>query len=133
VQQEEAAYPRRSGHRHVGLYFSNNQPSTFRAVGFFKEIPSGGGLLIPTKYAIKYMSVCRMRLARCSANTGAVRLARCYHYETPRNVGSLDKNDANVGTGLVGAPACGDVMKLQLKVGADGRIKEAVFKARGAS
>ena len=79
-----------------------------------------------------------MMLAR-AANPGAVRLARCYHqnivdhYETPRNVGSLDKNDANVGTGLVGAPACGDVMKLQIKVGADGRIEEAVFKARGAA
>jgi len=77
-------------------------------------------------------------LAR-TANPGVVRLARCYHhnivdhYETPRNVGSLDKNDANVGTGLVGAPACGDVMKLQIKVGADGRIKEAVFKAHGAA
>ena len=52
------------------------------------------------------------------------------HYETPRNVGSLDKNDINVGTGLVGAPACGDVMKLQVKVGADGKVEEAVFKVR---
>jgi len=52
------------------------------------------------------------------------------HYESPRNVGSFDKNDPTVGTGLVGAPACGDVMKLQLKVGADGKVEEAVFKAR---
>jgi NifU-like protein involved in Fe-S cluster formation len=50
------------------------------------------------------------------------------HYEKPRNVGSLNKNDKNVGTGLVGAPACGDVMKLQIKVRDDGVIENAVFK-----
>lgn len=53
------------------------------------------------------------------------------HYENPRNVGSLDKGDADVGTGLVGAPACGDVMKLQIKVGADGLIEDAKFKTFG--
>jgi len=53
------------------------------------------------------------------------------HYERPRNVGSLDKNDENVGTGLVGAPACGDVMKLQIKVSADGIIEDAKFKTFG--
>jgi nitrogen fixation NifU-like protein len=53
------------------------------------------------------------------------------HYENPRNVGSLDKNDPSVGTGLVGAPACGDVMKLQIKVGADGLIEDARFKTFG--
>jgi nitrogen fixation NifU-like protein len=53
------------------------------------------------------------------------------HYENPRNVGALDKGDATVGTGLVGAPACGDVMKLQIKVGADGRIEDATFKTFG--
>src|SRR5678809_1529432 len=53
------------------------------------------------------------------------------HYENPRNVGSLDKNDPNVGTGLVGAPACGDVMKLQLKIGDDGVIQDAKFKTFG--
>ena len=53
------------------------------------------------------------------------------HYENPRNVGSLDKNDASVGTGLVGAPACGDVMKLQIQVGADGLITDAKFKTFG--
>ncbi len=52
------------------------------------------------------------------------------HYENPRNVGSLDKNDDNVGTGLVGAPACGDVMKLQIKV-EDGVITDAKFKTFG--
>ena len=53
------------------------------------------------------------------------------HYENPRNVGALDKSDASVGTGLVGAPACGDVMKLQIRVGADGRIADAKFKTYG--
>src|SRR5574341_1460583 len=53
------------------------------------------------------------------------------HYENPRNVGSFDKADAAVGTGMVGAPACGDVMKLQIKVGADGRIEDARFKTYG--
>jgi nitrogen fixation NifU-like protein len=53
------------------------------------------------------------------------------HYENPRNVGSLDKNDENVGTGLVGAPACGDVMKLQIRVNEDGIIEEAKFKTFG--
>lgn len=53
------------------------------------------------------------------------------HYENPRNVGSLDKNDMNVGTGLVGAPACGDVMKLQIKVSEQGIIEEAKFKTFG--
>jgi len=53
------------------------------------------------------------------------------HYEHPRNVGALDKDDAHVGTGLVGAPACGDVMKLQIKVGADGVIEDAKFKTFG--
>jgi len=53
------------------------------------------------------------------------------HYESPRNVGSLDKKDPRVGTGLVGAPACGDVMKLQVRVGEDGRVEEAVFKTFG--
>ncbi len=53
------------------------------------------------------------------------------HYERPRNVGSLDKDDPNVGTGLVGAPACGDVMRLQLKVTDDGVIQDARFKTFG--
>jgi nitrogen fixation NifU-like protein len=53
------------------------------------------------------------------------------HYENPRNVGSFDKGDESVGTGMVGAPACGDVMKLQIRVGADGRIEDARFKTYG--
>ncbi|CAH0683227.1 unnamed protein product [Spodoptera exigua] len=53
------------------------------------------------------------------------------HYENPRNVGSLDKKDKNVGTGLVGAPACGDVMKLQIRVDENGKIIDAKFKTFG--
>ena len=53
------------------------------------------------------------------------------HYENPRNVGSFDKNDPRVGTGMVGAPACGDVMKLHIKVSDDGIIEEARFKTYG--
>jgi len=53
------------------------------------------------------------------------------HYENPRNVGSFSKDDDAVGTGMVGAPACGDVMKLQIKVGADGTIEDARFKTYG--
>lgn len=53
------------------------------------------------------------------------------HYENPRNVGSFSKDEQNVGTGMVGAPACGDVMKLQIKVNDDGIIEDAVFKTYG--
>jgi nitrogen fixation NifU-like protein len=53
------------------------------------------------------------------------------HYENPRNVGSMDKEDPNVGTGLVGAPACGDVMKLQLRISNEGVIEDAKFKTFG--
>ena len=53
------------------------------------------------------------------------------HYENPRNVGSFDKNDTDVGTGMVGAPACGDVMKLQIRVNESGVIEDAKFKTYG--
>jgi nitrogen fixation NifU-like protein len=53
------------------------------------------------------------------------------HYQNPRNVGSLDKNDPNVGTGVVGAPECGDVMKLQIRVDDSGKIVDAKFKTYG--
>ena len=53
------------------------------------------------------------------------------HYENPRNVGSMDKEDTHVGTGMVGAPACGDVMRLQIKVNDDGVIEDAKFKTYG--
>jgi nitrogen fixation NifU-like protein len=53
------------------------------------------------------------------------------HYENPRNVGTFDKDDTTIGTGMVGAPACGDVMKLQIKVNNDGIIEDAKFKTYG--
>jgi len=53
------------------------------------------------------------------------------HYENPRNVGKMDANDQNVGTGMVGAPACGDVMRLQIKVNDEGVIEDAKFKTYG--
>lgn len=53
------------------------------------------------------------------------------HYENPRNVGKMDANSENVGTGMVGAPACGDVMRLQIEVGDDGIIRDAKFKTYG--
>jgi nitrogen fixation NifU-like protein len=53
------------------------------------------------------------------------------HYENPRNVGSFDKNDPTIATGMVGAPACGDVMKLQFKIDANGIIEDAKFKTYG--
>ncbi|WP_299270025.1 Fe-S cluster assembly scaffold IscU [uncultured Psychrosphaera sp.] len=53
------------------------------------------------------------------------------HYENPRNVGSFDKNDPTIATGMVGAPACGDVMKLQLKISENGIIEDAKFKTYG--
>jgi nitrogen fixation NifU-like protein len=53
------------------------------------------------------------------------------HYENPRNVGTMDKDDSNVGTGMVGAPACGDVMRLQIKVNDEGVIEDARFKTYG--
>ncbi len=53
------------------------------------------------------------------------------HYENPRNVGNMDKDDVNVGTGMVGAPACGDVMRLQIKVNEEGVIEDAKFKTYG--
>ena len=53
------------------------------------------------------------------------------HYENPRNVGALDKEDSDVGTGMVGAPACGDVMRLQIKVNDEGVIEDAKFKTYG--
>jgi len=84
-----------------------------------------------------------MRAASGSVSIGAaaaaasVSVSRLYHknvvdhYSKPRNVGSFDKNDPNVGTGLVGAPACGDVMKLQIKVDDEGNIVDSCFKTFG--
>ncbi|CAI4227156.1 unnamed protein product [Auanema sp. JU1783] len=77
-----------------------------------------------------------LRLTNQVLNPVVVSTARYHekvidHYENPRNVGSLDKNDPTVGTGIVGAPACGDVMKLQIKVDENGKIIDAKFKTFG--
>uniref|UniRef100_A0A1A8RAW0 Iron-sulfur cluster scaffold homolog n=1 Tax=Nothobranchius rachovii TaxID=451742 RepID=A0A1A8RAW0_9TELE len=82
---------------------------------------------------------CLSPLALLSRRLSAPELVfqSCYHqkvvdhYENPRNVGSMDKNSKNVGTGLVGAPACGDVMKLQIEVDDQGKIVDAKFKTFG--
>merc|ERR1712072_936115 len=97
--------------------------------------------------ALRSLRTCALELQKQLAATslnkttslggGAQVTARLYHekvidhYENPRNVGSFDKNDKNVGTGLVGAPACGDVMKLQIKVDDDGNIIDSCFKTFG--
>ena len=79
-------------------------------------------------------TACRSAAPGLRSSSPQLLAARFYHerivdhYESPRNVGSLDKTDPRVGTGLVGAPACGDVMKLQMRVGPDRVIEEAVFK-----
>jgi Fe-S cluster assembly scaffold IscU len=81
--------------------------------------------------------VARVSAIRGNAAATSVSSTRSYHknvvdhFEKPRNVGSFDKTDANVGTGLVGAPACGDVMKLQIRVDDDGNIIDSCFKTFG--
>eukprot|EP00171_Calliarthron_tuberculosum_P008069 IDg8069t1 len=72
-----------------------------------------------------------VRVARVATGTRSYHEKVIDHYENPRNVGSMDKSDQNVGTGLVGAPACGDVMKLQIRVNDDGEIIESKFKTFG--
>mmetsp|Transcript_11701 Transcript_11701/g.13012 ORF Transcript_11701/g.13012 Transcript_11701/m.13012 type:complete len:190 (+) Transcript_11701:121-690(+) len=84
-------------------------------------------------------SITRSKIVPSTASTAlAVQISKrgyheniVEHYENPQNVGSLDKNDESVGTGLVGAPACGDVMKLQIRVDDDGNIIESKFKTFG--
>uniref|UniRef100_A0A7S2YSX6 Iron-sulfur cluster assembly protein n=1 Tax=Entomoneis paludosa TaxID=265537 RepID=A0A7S2YSX6_9STRA len=98
----------------------------------------------PNNYSYKIQNIAMLsQSARVVARRVAPRVpavavqARGYHenivehYENPRNVGAFDKNDVNVGTGLVGAPACGDVMKLQIQVGDDGKIIDSKFKTFG--
>ncbi|KAK7208175.1 hypothetical protein BZA70DRAFT_38903 [Myxozyma melibiosi] len=83
------------------------------------------------------VSAAAFRAARPLAPATPLAFSRAYHpkvldhYSKPRNVGSMDKNDINVGTGLVGAPACGDVMKLQIRVDDDGIISDVKFKTFG--
>ncbi|CAH2084925.1 unnamed protein product [Euphydryas editha] len=86
--------------------------------------------------AFLFANICRCLCTRNRTGLNAIQTASYHakvidHYENPRNVGSLDKKDNNVGTGLVGAPACGDVMKLQIKVDDNGKIVDAKFKTFG--
>lgn len=76
------------------------------------------------KFCISALRSVNYRTSYCFAYSDKV----LDFYEKPRNVGSLNSKEKSVGTGLVGAPACGDVMKLQIKVGEDGKIEDAVFK-----
>ena len=78
--------------------------------------------LIPRKIGIK----ASVRLGTANYHEAVID-----HYENPRNVGSLDKDNINIGTGLVGAPACGDVMKLQIEVNDEGRVVQSKFKTFG--
>jgi len=78
-------------------------------------------------------SLLRVESAPAMASSAGYHENVIKHFEKPQNVGSLDKNDENVGTGLVGAPACGDVMKLQIKVDANGKIIDAKFKTFGCA
>ena len=80
---------------------------------------------------LKALTKTRVTLLAAQARAFAYDKKVIDHYENPRNVGSLNKNDESVGTGLVGAPACGDVMKLQIKVDESGTIEKAVFKTFG--
>ncbi|CAI2734931.1 unnamed protein product [Schistosoma spindalis] len=76
--------------------------------------------------------ICQSAITRClKQHASAYHKNVIDHYENPRNVGSFDKKDMSVGTGLVGAPACGDVMKLQIKVDENGKIIDAKFKTFG--
>lgn len=81
--------------------------------------------------ALRRLALARAPAVRMPAATRAYHERVIDHYENPRNVGKMDKNDPNVGTGIVGAPACGDVMKLQIRMNDDGTVKEAVFKTFG--
>jgi len=76
-------------------------------------------------------SVLNQELSPLAARTAMYHEKVIDHYENPRNAGSFDKTEKNIGTGLVGAPACGDVMKLQIKVDEDGKIVDARFKTFG--
>ncbi|CAH8682463.1 unnamed protein product [Schistosoma rodhaini] len=81
---------------------------------------------------ISRLGICQSAITRClRQHASAYHKNVIDHYENPRNVGSFDKKDTSVGTGLVGAPACGDVMKLQIKVDENGKIVDAKFKTFG--
>ena len=88
------------------------------------------GVAAPRFGAVAAPGFAAPRFARLNLLTRAYHQRIVDHYESPRNVGSLDRKASDVGTGLVGAPACGDVMKLQMRV-KDGKVEEAVFKTFG--
>jgi len=106
---------------HSGIIRAVINGATSATKGIFSSGAGGGGGL----------------LSRATSTPNLLQQAANYHekvidhYENPRNVGALDKNDDTVGTGLVGAPACGDVMKLQIKVDENGKIVDAKFKTFG--
>ncbi|KAJ1634527.1 NifU-like N terminal domain-containing protein [Pavlovales sp. CCMP2436] len=81
--------------------------------------------------SLRRLALARTPVVRMPAATRAYHQNVIEHYENPRNVGKMDKDDPDVGTGIVGAPACGDVMKLQIRVNEDGTVREAVFKTFG--
>ena len=116
----------RSYHKNVRV----TQPPPCRAISpiFFAQRAS-------TRFAFRVPSLASSPLTRNSPSplspSAFARLQVVDHFEKPRNVGSFDKSDANVGTGLVGAPACGDVMKLQIRVDDDGNIVDSCFKTFG--
>jgi Fe-S cluster assembly scaffold IscU len=78
-----------------------------------------------------FFSAMRVRAPMAASSVRSYHDRVIDHYDNPRNVGSLDKSDPDVGTGLVGAPACGDVMKLQIKVDENGKVIKSVFKTFG--
>lgn len=82
--------------------------------------------ILKTSKLVQGLALESIRIPSCSYHEKVID-----HYENPRNVGSFDKKDADIGTGLVGAPACGDVMKLQIKVDENGNIIDAKFKTFG--
>jgi Fe-S cluster assembly scaffold IscU len=88
-------------------------------------------MLLQTTLKTTLAAASRPSVARAAVQVRRYHEKVINHYENPRNVGSMNKNDADVGTGLVGAPACGDVMKLQIRVDDTGVIQEAVFKTFG--
>ena len=125
---QAGAYPRR------GAHYQGDDGSTYVMEGNSSRVTAAavcsGWEVQTSAEPLSYVL-----LQNCSNSETAP--ARAYHqevidhFEKPLNVGSLDKNDANVGTGLVGAPACGDVMKLQIQVDEDGNITDAKFKTFG--